>query len=172
MTDENPDLPQDLAARFGSVPPADETTMNAQISAALDAISVTDTGPGAHVIRLRARRRVLAAVAAAAVLLGAGNILLGSRSAEDVPAASANPAATDASTVAPNQTYSKGFIPLPGGPQCTNNTLQVVDSVYIGDYVNPADNRTYLVFTFGGELEFIDKDTCTQVQLSPVTAAP
>jgi hypothetical protein len=58
-------------------------------------------------------------------------------------------------------------------PVCKDGTVpQTIDSVFIGDYTNPADGHEYLVYTFSGTVEFIDKDTCQSAQLITGTTAP
>lgn len=165
MTDENPDLPPRLKELLGSVPPAGDTVREAHISAALGAMGTVAAEPS-RVIRMDFRRRALA-VAAAVVLVGAAWVAgRASRGTGTRPTA----ADVNSATVATN--YPKGFLPQSGSPVCTHGTIQMIDSVYIGDYVNPSDEHTYLVFTFNGRLEFVSKDTCTMVQLTTATTAP
>lgn len=166
MTDDNPDLPPHLSELLRSVPPADVPVREAHLSAALGAMDAPGVAPS-RVIHVDFRRRVLAA-AAAIVLLGlawgAGRAGRGD---------GGQPTAADQSEDGrTTEQLSKGFVPQAGSPACTHGTIQMIDSVYIGDYVNPSDEHTYLVFTFGGSLEFVNKDTCTMVQLTTVTTTP
>lgn len=165
MTDENPDLPPRLEELLGSVPPAADAVRESHISAALGAMGNTVADPS-RVVRVDFRRKALA-VAAAVVLVGAAWVAGRASRGTDT-----RPTAADVNSATVTPAYPKGFLPQSGSPVCTHGTIQMIDSVYIGDYVNPSDDHTYLVFTFNGRLEFVSKDTCTMVQLTTATTTP
>lgn len=159
--DTNDDLPRGLADMLRSVPPADPVLRDSQIERALSELERT----GAEVVRVDFRRRLLGAVAAAAVLVvaGAGGWAVRGMQNDNVVAAvpavdSTAPLESPDTTVPPKAAAKNG--------DCT---ITIVDSTYIGEYVNPSDGRTYAVYVFGGRLEFFDKVSCTQVELAGVS---
>lgn len=188
MDDNELDLPAAVAHALRSVPAADPAVRDSHITAALAAFDTSARRPAA-VTSINSRRRLLLSTAAAALLVvgaGIGWVVHSPRatpvaadvSVSSVPSGFAGDTPTT-STVAKGG--AEGSAPLTGtdaavnaasAPRCTTGELRVIDSVYLGQYVNPSDKRTFLVFQFGGRLEFIDKDTCRMVDLSPTTTTP
>lgn len=188
MDNDDLDLPAALSEALRSVPAADPAQRDAHITAALAAYDAR-TPSRAAITRLESRRRVLLSTAAAVLLVvgaGIGWVVHSPRAtpvAADVSVSSV-PSLTPAGAP-PDSTVVKGgsesAAPLDGSapnvnaasvPKCTSGELQVIDSVYLGQYVNPSDNRTIFVFRFNGRLEFIDKDTCREVELSVTAPNP
>lgn len=165
--DSRDDLPPDMADMLRGVPPATDSVRDTHIGAALDAMGEP---AGAKVLGFRGRTRVLTVAAAAIVVLVVGNALLGARTPKDVPAVALQPGDTSTEMVTTIPPTAKGD--TGSGPHCTHGTLQVIDSVYVGEYVNQNDGHTYLVYTFNGTLEFVDKDTCRPLELVPATTTP
>lgn len=172
MNDENPDLSPGMAGRLRNVPPADGATREAHLAAALDEMQGPSVVRGS-VVRMDVRRRVLA-TAAAVLLVGLAYAAgWSTRGREPAPTAATVTGAHDShdvtSTTSP---VPKGVLPT-AGPECADGTVpQMIDSVYVGEYANPSDGHTYLVYTFSGTVEFIDKDTCQSAPLMTGTTAP
>lgn len=167
MSDQNDDLPEHLARLLRDVPSADPTVRDAHIAAALDHVSAA----GATVVSIDSRRRALLAVAAAAIaVLGAG---VGYAARGSGPATVAAVADVSSETRESEQiiTTTDSAVPTKGGPTSSACTIQVVDSVYVGEYINPTDGATYAVYQFSGQLEFFDRATCRPVKLTSVDPA-
>ena len=176
MSDHDDDLPEHLARMLRDVPIADSSVRDAHISAALDQMpsTVSSAGTTASVVRLESRRRMMLAVAAAAIaVLGAG---VGYAARGSGPRTDTLAATVDSSTATDNKTEqvistTDSLVPTKGAPTSTSCTFQVIDSIYVGEYTNPADAKTYAVYQFSGQLEFIDRATCRQVELVGVDPA-
>ncbi|MEY3589309.1 MAG: hypothetical protein RJA47_1905 [Actinomycetota bacterium] len=176
MDNEELDLPGPVADALRHVPAATRDTKDAHIAASLSAWEAESARP-MTVTHLDSRRRALFSSAAACLLVVGGAIgwTLHSPGVGQVAADTSVRAATRPSTVAPltSTTVAKGdaTTATAGTPQCASGELQPIDSTYIGEF-DAADGRTYLVFTFNGMLEFVDKDTCQWVNLVPGTTTP
>lgn len=172
MNEENPDLSPGMAARLREVPRADSATMESHLTAALDTMG-SRAGGRTSVVSVDFRRKVLA-TAAAVLLVGLAYAAgWSTRGVEPVPTAATAVDSSDARNAAPStSTIPKGVLPT-AGPECKDGSVpQMIDSVYVGEYQNPSDGHTYLVYTFSGTVEFIDKDTCQSAPLMTGTTAP
>ena len=162
--DTTEDLPADLVRLLRDVPPADPATVDAHVAAAL-------AGMPATVVRVDFRRRALVSVAAAALMVLGASIGWAARGRDrtDVlasysPDASGDTRGTDTVATLP----AKGATTTTIAGRCR---IQVFDSQYVGEYMNPADGKKYAVYTSGGMLEFVDRTTCESAQLSSVPAS-
>lgn len=179
MTDNDDDLQPELARLLKDVLPADGATREAHIAAALGAMAPS----ASTVVRIDSRRRALLAAAAAVLLVagaGAGWSARGGRTspAAEVRAVTATTGPSSDSGLSSSVTVpDKGASPSAGtlttAPPCTD-TLGP-DATYLGEYANPGDNRTYLVFVRDRperRFTFVDKVTCAEVLLSAATTVP
>jgi len=177
MDNDDLDLPDHIADAMRRVTPPDPATKDAHIGAALDAWK-TETERPATVTSIDSHRRLLLSTAAAFLLVvGAGiGWVIHSPGATPVAAdvsVSSVPRDSSAEAVPTSAVAKGGVLPTAASvPQCTNGEIQPIDSVYVGEYRNTVDGKSYLVFTFNGTLEFVDKDTCQWVNLVPGTTTP
>ncbi|MFM1791503.1 MAG: hypothetical protein RLZZ526_1830 [Actinomycetota bacterium] len=176
MDNDDLDLPGPVADALRNVPPADPTTKDAHIAAALAAWASEVNRPS-HVTSIDSRRRILLSTAAAFLLVvgaGIGWVIHSPRATPVAADVSVGTVAPEGSAdTAPSSTVTKGDAAVASArtPECANGELQPIDSTYIGEF-DAADGRTYLVFQFNGTLEFVDKDTCQWVNLVPGTTTP
>jgi len=177
MDNDETELPASIADALRAVPPAGSDTRDEHVRAALSAWDARVEQP-ARVIDFVSPRRLVRSTAAA-VLLVVGGVVgwsVHSPQSTEVAADSSVRAATPSTQSAPlsSTTVPKGSSTAQNGglPRCTNGEIQPIDSVYVGEYRNTTDGKTYLVFTFNGTLEFVDKDTCQSVNLVPGTTTP
>ena len=180
MTDDNEDLPREIARMLRDVPPADEATVDAHVSAALAAIAPGATG--SNVIRVdRWRRTLLAAAAAGIAVLGAGagwairgpqqDPLPGVRATTKTTAAGTGMSTEQAvTTTAPAKASTGSGGTFTTAPPCIEKVAP--EAVYLGPYGDDSRGASYLLFREGQTLVFVDKATCQRVWLSAVTTTP